>query len=226
MDTRPGTDPTPDAGPTRPSQLHAPWRASWIEQVAAEENARLKGDASARPDDDATSEGRPSSKDAAKPEEAGCFLRRYWLTPERDGANHVIVRTGSTDTGRGGMVLLNAFPYAGGHLLVALGEGRPRLTDYDEEQRRELWSLTDLAVELVETVLTPQGMNVGLNIGRAAGAGVPEHAHVHVIPRWFGDVNFLTAAGNVRLINASLDRFYEAYTAAWADIQRRERPAD
>jgi ATP adenylyltransferase len=134
------------------------------------------------------------------------------------------VRTGSPETGRGGMILLNAYPYVGGHLLVALGDGRPKLADYTPEQQQELWSLVTLAAELCEDVLNPQGLNIGMNVGRAAGAGVPEHLHAHVIPRWFGDVNFITTAGNVRLINASLDRFYEQYTACWDRVRETAGP--
>ena len=210
--------PHQNAGPTRASQIHAPWREQWIERVAAEEDAKLRNNA----------EPTPPAADAVSRSTSDCFLRRYWLTPEDDLANHVIVRVGSETQRRGGMILLNAYPYAGGHLLVALGDGRPRLTDYDESQRRQLWSLVDLAAQLCEDVLQPQGVNIGLNIGRAAGAGVPEHAHVHVIPRWFGDVNFLSAVGNVRLINASQDRFYEKYRDAWRRMHPNpdERPAN
>jgi len=209
-----GSTPTHDAGPTRSAQLNAPWRESWIMHLAAEER-RKQGD------HDPTEQPL-----AATPAPDGaCFLKRYWQSPNDDPSNFVVVRTGSPETNRGGMILLNAYPYTGGHLLVALGDGRPRLTDYDADQQRELWSLVGLASELCEDVLKPQGMNIGMNVGRAAGAGVPEHAHVHVIPRWFGDVNFLTAAGNVRLINASLERFYQQYADAWRRLRERHPEA-
>lgn len=123
---------------------------------------------------------------------------------------------------RGGLILLNRYPYANGHLLVCLGEGRPRLLDYDEAQRAELWSLVDLATELCERTLRCQGVNIGLNQGLAAGAGVPEHVHVHVVPRWFGDVNFISVVGQVRVIPGALEEMAKRYRDVWAEV-RHER---
>lgn len=141
---------------------------------------------------------------------SGCFIRDYWLAPEEDARNHVIVRTGD------GIIMLNKFPYAGGHLLVALGEGRPRLMDYSTHQRAALWALTDTALDLMERTLEPQGVNIGVNQGRAAGAGVPQHVHVHLVPRWNGDVNFMAVVGNVRVISASLEQMAARYKKVWA----------
>ena len=140
-----------------------------------------------------------SAPPAAKPAGTGSFLLDYWLSPALDERNHVIHR--STH----GLILLNKFPYAGGHLLVALGEARPRLLDYAPQQRAALWGLVDHATDLLERALAPQGINIGINQGRAAGAGVPQHLHVHLVPRWSGDVNFMAAVGQVRMIPASLE---------------------
>lgn len=130
---------------------------------------------------------------------SGSFLLDYWLTPDDDVKNHVIHRDAS------GLILLNRFPYAGGHLLVALGDARPRLLDYPPPQRAELWRLVDRAADILERGLAPQGINIGVNQGRAAGAGVPQHLHVHLVPRWSGDVNFMAAVGQIRVIPASLE---------------------
>lgn len=146
------------------------------------------------------------------------FLYEYWQHPERDESNHVVVRTDS------GMILLNMYPYTGGHLLVALGEPRPSLLDYTPEQRAALWKLTDLGAELMQVALNPQGINFGMNQGRAAGAGVPNHLHVHLVPRWNGDVNFLNVVGHVRVISASLDVMAARYRAAWGQIRSRVAP--
>lgn len=143
----------------------------------------------------------------ARPGGTGSFLRDYWLDPAGDVRNHVVLRTGE------GIVLLNKYPYAGGHLLAALGEARPRLMDYDQPQRAALWRLVDAACDLMERTLSPQGINIGVNQGRAAGAGVPQHLHVHLVPRWSGDVNFLTAVGQVRVIPASLEAMAGRYRA-------------
>lgn len=180
-------------------------------QMKAEAKAGTKpGHAPEAPDADR--EPAPSSHN---------FLRDYWLHPQRDEPNHVIVRTGTQDTTpeRGGLILLNRYPYANGHLLVALAAPRMRLLDYTPEQRAELWSLTDLAVELCERTLDPQGVNVGLNQGAAAGAGVPEHVHIHVVPRWQGDVNFMSAVGNVRVIPSALEDMAARYRETWERIR-------
>ncbi len=187
-------NPTPDA-------LHAPWRMSYIELLGAA---------------DALSKGTDP------PSPSACFLRNYWLDPSKDSANRVIVRTGTEGTGRGGLIMLNAYPYANGHLLVSLGASRMRLHDYTPEERAELWSLVDLAVELCERALSPQGVNVGLNQGEAAGAGVPEHLHIHVVPRWHGDVNFITTVGAVRVIPSAMDDMQRRYDEAW-DTLREEK---
>jgi ATP adenylyltransferase len=174
-----------------PSALHAPWRSDYIEGLGAAEKLT----------------GPPSGS-------SGSFLRDYWLHTELDAPNHVIVRTGE------GLILLNKFPYSGGHLLVALGEARARLLDYTPEQRAALWRLTDLAAELMEKALEPQGINIGLNQGRASGAGVPQHVHVHLVPRWNGDVNFMGTVGGVRIISESLATMAERYRRARASMPR------
>lgn len=135
----------------------------------------------------------------------GDFLRAAWEHPELDVANHVVVRSDS------GLILLNRYPYANGHLLVALGEARPALLDYNAPQRGALWTLVEIAVELCRRTLDPQGVNVGINEGSAAGAGVPTHLHAHVVPRWNGDTNFMSVVGAVRVIPDSLERMAEEY---------------
>lgn len=187
----------PDAGVR---QLHAPWRDSYMQMLSAQ-----------RPDD-------PSR--GAKSAEAHCFIRRYWLSPKDDVENHVVVRTGLPEQACGGLIMLNAYPYANGHLLVALGEGRGRLLDYDPAQRAEFWSLVDLATELCERTLLCQGVNVGVNQGMAAGAGVPEHLHAHVVPRWHGDTNFITTVGQVRIIPGALEKMAQRYRAVWDEMRQ------
>lgn len=136
---------------------------------------------------------------------AGSFLSEYWLSPDRDHEHHVIYRTDD------GMILLNRYPYANGHLLVALGDPRPSLLDYEPGQRAALWQLIERAMDLMQRTLNPQGINIGINQGRAAGAGVPEHLHAHLVPRWSGDTNFITVVGAVRIIPDSLDAMAAQY---------------
>ena len=173
----------PNDGPGA-DRLDAPWRLRYLEALDAVEKA------------DAQKQAKPDT---------GCFIRDYWLAPEDDAANHVILRTDA------GMVFLNKYPYANGHLLVALGESRVRLLDYSEAERAALWRLVDRATDLMERTLEPHGVNIGLNQGRAAGAGVPQHVHVHLVPRWGGDVNFMTTVAEVRVLPSSLDDMFARY---------------
>ena len=142
------------------------------------------------------------------------FLAEYWAQPQRDEINLVIHRD------RHGMILLNRYPYANGHLLIALGEARPTLLDYDPDQRAAFWRLVETGCELMQRALTPQGINMGINQGRAAGAGVPEHLHAHLVPRWSADTNFMTVVGSVRVIPDALEAMAEMYRNAAAELRR------
>lgn len=186
--------------------MHAPWRERYLKSLASAE----------RGDDDAPAPGAGS---------AGCFLRDYWLTPEQDEANLVVLRRPDAPgekpgEGTGGMVLLNLYPYANGHLLVALGEGRARLLDYAPAQRAALWRLVEDAAQMLERALRPQGLNIGVNEGRAAGAGVPQHVHVHLVPRWHGDVNFMTVVGGVRVNPSAPENVARLCREAWGEIEK------
>ena len=193
--------------PTAVRNLHAPWRLSYMDMLAAAETAPAVGAAPTQP--------------------SSSFLREAWVHPEADADHHVIVRTGtekmrdSEGSPRGGLIMLNKYPYANGHLLVCLGDPRMRLLEYTQIQRAELWSLVDLAVDLCERTLAPQGVNVGLNQGGAAGAGVPSHLHVHVVPRWQGDVNFMSVVANIRVIPSALDDMARRYAQVWDQIRPR-----
>jgi len=137
----------------------------------------------------------------------GNFLADYFADPAGDEANHVVYRNDH------GLVLLNRYPYANGHLLAALGEPRPTLLDYASEQRMQFWNLIEIAAQLAHKALRPQGLNYGINEGRAAGAGVPEHLHAHIVPRWSGDTNFLGVVGKVRVIPDALEEMARQYRA-------------
>jgi len=182
--------------------LHAPWRLEYLESMGEQEKAAAKAGGTG-----GAADGPPGS--------GASFLLDYWRDPAADEKNHVVVRTAE------GIILLNAFPYASGHLMVALGEPRPTLLDYTPAQRAVLWRLVDCAADLVTRTLEPQGINIGVNQGRAAGAGVPGHLHVHLVPRWGGDTNFITVVGQVRIIPASLETMADRYRATWAKIRDR-----
>jgi ATP adenylyltransferase len=170
--------------------LHAPWRLEYLEAL-----------------------GEAEKKQAAEDRETS-FFADYWTRPELDETNHVLYRN------ERGMVLLNRFPYSNGHLLVALGDGRPRLLDYDADQQAMLMRLVALGAQLIELGLNPQGLNIGINQGRAAGAGVPTHLHAHLVPRWSGDTNFITVVGEVRIIPSSLESMARRFREVLPDALR------
>ncbi len=183
--------PPPDKNPPSnmgPNALQAPWRLAYIESL-----------------------GKPVPHSGNNPP-ASSFLNAYWTTPRDDEKNHVIVRTGS------GMILLNAHPYSNGHLLIALGTPKPRLLDYLPAERAGLWKLVELATDLMENTLNCQGINLGINQGQAAGAGVPDHLHVHLVPRWASDTNFITTVGQIRVIPMSLEAMDKRYRQVWKKI--------
>ena len=133
------------------------------------------------------------------------FFAEYWDRPQDDETNHVVYRN------EHGIILLNRYPYANGHLLVALGEPRSELLAYEASQRQAFWTLLETATQLQQHTLRPQGVNIGINQGEAAGAGVPAHLHAHVVPRWAGDTNFITVVGQVRVIPDALEKMAQQY---------------
>ena len=111
--------------------------------------------------------------------------------------------------------LLNAYPYNSGHLLVLPNRAVPKLSDLTDEEELALWRTVRDGVDAIEAAYTPEGVNVGLNLGRAAGAGVPDHLHVHCLPRWFGDTNFITTVAETRVLPEALSVSWERLRAAW-----------
>lgn len=110
--------------------------------------------------------------------------------------------------------MLNRFPYNGGHLLVAPFRHLAALADLQPRELAGLFELVRDSVSLLARVLSPDGFNIGINLGRAAGAGVADHLHVHVVPRWAGDTNFMPALGETKVISHSLDEMYRRLTSS------------
>ncbi len=107
------------------------------------------------------------------------------------------------------LVMMNKFPYINGHLLVAPVRHLSSLSQLDKHEMGELLATVDRSVEILKKVMNPDGFNVGLNLGKVAGAGVEEHLHFHIVPRWFGDTNALTVFADVRVIPEHLMATYE-----------------
>ena len=113
------------------------------------------------------------------------------------------------------MVILNKFPYNSGHVLVLPKKHEGDLQELTEDQYRDLSDLLKTAMAHVGSVYDPAGMNVGLNLGKAAGAGIPEHLHFHIVPRWKGDLNFFSIVGNTKTIVEELSETYQKLKAAF-----------
>lgn len=117
-------------------------------------------------------------------------------------------------------LMLNRFPYTGGHLMVAVHEHRARFARLTAEERADLLELVGLAERALETEYHPHGMNFGVNAGRVAGAGFPGHLHMHVVPRWDGDTNFMAAVGETRVLPESLARTWTRLRRAIRTLER------
>jgi ATP adenylyltransferase len=106
-------------------------------------------------------------------------------------------------------VILNIYPYISGHLMVIPYQHTAELTDLSKEVSDELMDLTKQTQRFIKEVYEPHGFNLGMNLGKAAGAGVAEHLHLHILPRWIGDANFMTAIGQTRTIPEDLPTTYQ-----------------
>ena len=111
--------------------------------------------------------------------------------------------------------ILNAFPYTPGHLMVLPYREVSNLEDLHADEHTELWATVTNAVRAVKTAYTPGGVNVGINLGRPAGGSVSEHLHVHVVPRWSGDSNFMTAIAEARTLPEALSQTASKLRTAW-----------
>ena len=101
-------------------------------------------------------------------------------------------------------VMLNRYPYVGGHLMIIPQRHLGGIEELTFEERTEIFTLMDTSVKVLKEAMNPQGFNIGMNLGKAAGAGIAEHVHVHIIPRWEGDTNFMSVVGHVRVIPEDL----------------------
>ncbi len=143
---------------------------------------------------------------------SGMTLFEAILAAEVPDEESFIVWRGDTCFG-----LLNAFPYTSGHLMVLPKRGAAELEDLTSAESAELWAGVQSAVVAVKAAYSPQGVNVGINLGPGAGAGVPDHLHVHVVPRWHGDTNFMTAVANTRVLPETLVDSWHRLRDAWPD---------
>jgi ATP adenylyltransferase len=121
-----------------------------------------------------------------------------------DAAAHIVARRDRC------FAMLNAYPYANGHLMVTPFEHVPSLEQLDDDTLLELMKLTRRCMAAIRDVYSPDGFNLGVNEGKIAGAGFDDHVHLHVVPRWSGDTNFMPVIGSTRVLPESLDASYDA----------------
>lgn len=150
-------------------------------------------------------EGVANQPPSTEPE--GCVLCR--LADARNDEGLVLER------GELVFAVMNAFPYTSGHLMVSPVRHESELDLLAPDEAMALMAMVQRAVAAVKSAYSPDGLNVGINIGRGGGAGVPGHIHVHVLPRWNGDTNFMTAVAEARVLPEDLRRSWEKLTAAW-----------
>jgi len=140
-----------------------------------------------------------------KPDNGKCFLcDASSATDDQERAERLVLWQTEHS-----VVVINCFPYTNGHLLVC---PRAHKADFDElstEEMLDLQTQTAEAIRLLKRAISPQGFNVGINLGRCAGAGVPGHLHQHIVPRWNGDTNFMGVIGEVRVVPEAMSRLYE-----------------
>ncbi len=147
---------------------------------------------------------------AEAPRPEGCIFCAMAADPARDEETLIVYR------GAHNFVVLNRFPYTSGHLMVVPYRHVPDLSSLDEAAATELMALARAAERHLREVYRPDGLNLGMNIGESAGAGIAGHVHMHVLPRWTGDANFMTTVGETRVLPEELSVTWSRLKEAFA----------
>ena len=122
------------------------------------------------------------------------------------------------ERGKSCFVIMNAYPYNPGHLMVVPYRHTSDFTSLTAEELAEAFALVQKSIKALNTLIQPHGFNIGVNLGRTAGAGIDQHLHIHIVPRWNGDTNFMPVTGETRVISESLQSTYSRLTAIWKTI--------
>lgn len=140
--------------------------------------------------------------------EKDCLLCRIWRE-EQDADNLVLWRSGPA------LAMLNRYPYNTGHLMVVPRRHERHLENLSEEEMRELFSLTQRSLKVLKEALQPHGFNLGINLGEVAGAGVEDHLHLHIVPRWRGDTNFMPVTAATKVVSQALQETFATLRSAF-----------
>ena len=141
----------------------------------------------------------------------GCVFCAILASGQPDTETHILWRHPAGKA----FAILNAYPYCSGHLMVMPVRHEGALEDLSPAESEAVWQGVSEAVRALKTAYRPDGLNVGANLGRAGGAGIPDHFHLHVLPRWVGDTNFMTAVADTRVLPEALSTSAAKIRAAW-----------
>ncbi len=141
-------------------------------------------------------------------EREGCFFCE--AVGQEDGVENLVVARGKEV-----FAILNLFPYTSGHLMIVPFTHTDKLENLNPAARAEMMELSVQATRVLEDVYHPEGFNLGLNLGKPAGAGIVDHLHMHVVPRWEGDTNFMSTLAQTRVLPESLEDTYRRVSEAW-----------
>jgi len=133
-----------------------------------------------------------------------CFICDI-LKEDEDKKNLILFR------GDNAIVMLNKYPYIAGHLMVAPKQHTAEIESIPSTTYQEMWQLMVKSVKLLKESIKPEGFNIGINLGKVSGAGLKTHIHIHVVPRWSGDTNFMPILTDTRVISEALDKTYEKF---------------
>ncbi|HUT30069.1 MAG TPA: HIT domain-containing protein [Sedimentisphaerales bacterium] len=162
--------------------LWAPWRIGYIQGLSGDTRTQKKQGTS---------------------EQSGCFICDNQANPQDDDKNLVLWRSAQS------LVMLNRFPYNNGHLLIAPARHIADFDSADEAEMLEIIKLIRDSQKALSLAIAPHGFNVGMNFGRCAGAGLPGHLHVHLVPRWDGDTNFMPVCSDTGVISQSMSELFD-----------------
>src|SRR5437867_867559 len=147
-----------------------------------------------------------SFKPGNKPDEECLFCRV--VKENRDKENYLVHR------GKKGFIIMNLYPYNSGHLMIAPYKHVGKLNELNDEEVLDCMNLVNLGCKLLDESIFPQGYNIGMNVGRTAGAGIEDHVHFHIVPRWNGDTNFMPVLNDVKVVSEMMEQTYEKLRAA------------
>ena len=155
------------------------------------------------------SEKRDAARGVAAEAQERCVFCRILDSGADDETSNIVWR------GTQVLAILNRYPYSSGHLMVMPYRHVGELEMLDVDETPELWATVTDATRAVKAAYNADGLNIGINLGRAAGAGIPGHLHVHLVPRWNGDTNFMATTANTRVLPETLERSRSKLVAAW-----------